>query len=894
MPTLAAVRSNTHCARKHIKVRGLQHFCGMPQPPFSLVFKFARSTTPDDPYAFRFGPQSCPLRNMHGDRKGLHLDASEEFLHDLDALHAPQCAPGTARRVSRLGSLGLTLSAVTLAFVFLPGHASAQTSSMIDDFSVGQDPVFSSANGLELSSVSPGQGVSILGGERDIAVTRLGGALSVGIEVFADFGALTYYTDGGGTFGRATIVWDGNDDAAGTNSIAFDGLRSMAAPVDLTFGGLTDQIDISTASGDILPLTVGITLFADAQTYAVIERTQPNGVQILSFRFSDFVLTGDAEAFDITDVGAIRLDLITSAASSGLDVDLYFVQTSSSVAVTMVDQVLDGEGNPKGGATEPGDIIRYTVVVENPDDRAGLDSTPLEFVFNPALPPTSGLTALAPGSVIVPVGARVVEGNGPGDERVVIGLDPIPDQSSVGACPTDNTVAGCISFTFDVVVGQTLPPDLLREIEGASFLPAQGTLTSLAPNGISTTLLTSDPDVLSPARSHQPPLENLTRVFGFCGDGGIDPGEACDGGRAGSADCTAGCLVASCPSGVDCDPTCTPGVPGGPPCHACTSDEQCDSMDCRVIEDDRGICVYAGCGDGTLQDNEGCDDGNRTAGDGCNASCRIERCTTYPDCDRTCEHVPGAPSPPAPPCSACNDTAPGLTGDDSCASGMCDRDDGTGVCMPSPVCGNGTLDIGEGCDDGNTTSGDGCNEMCRIESVEVIGDCRLGGCAPPVSCTPGSRDCAACNTTSPGATGDASCASGYCNDDGFCQDCGDGNLDRYEGCDDQNTAGDDGCSATCLVESCPAGRNCPLEPSCTPGSPDCNICNSNPDGATGDASCASGYCAPRTNTCGPRLQRDGGCGCSATAAGAESGLGVMLVVCMGWLLRRRRSVARHR
>lgn len=34
---------------------------------------------------------------------------------------------------------------------------------------------------------------------------------------------------------------------------------------------------------------------------------------------------------------------------------------------------------------------------------------------------------------------------------------------------------------------------------------------------------------------------------------------------------------------------------------------------------------------------------------------------------------------------------------------------------PSPVCGNGTVEDGEQCDDGNTTSGDGCSSTCQTE-----------------------------------------------------------------------------------------------------------------------------------------------------------------------------------
>ena len=36
--------------------------------------------------------------------------------------------------------------------------------------------------------------------------------------------------------------------------------------------------------------------------------------------------------------------------------------------------------------------------------------------------------------------------------------------------------------------------------------------------------------------------------------------------------------------------------------------------------------------------------------------------------------------------------------------------------LPAPVCGNGSKEGGENCDDGNTTNGDGCSSACAIEA----------------------------------------------------------------------------------------------------------------------------------------------------------------------------------
>ena len=42
---------------------------------------------------------------------------------------------------------------------------------------------------------------------------------------------------------------------------------------------------------------------------------------------------------------------------------------------------------------------------------------------------------------------------------------------------------------------------------------------------------------------------------------------------------------------------------------------------------------------------------------------------------------------------------------------------------PDPVCGNGTVEEGEQCDDGNTNSNDGCSSSCTIESVPPTATC---------------------------------------------------------------------------------------------------------------------------------------------------------------------------
>jgi cysteine-rich repeat protein len=85
---------------------------------------------------------------------------------------------------------------------------------------------------------------------------------------------------------------------------------------------------------------------------------------------------------------------------------------------------------------------------------------------------------------------------------------------------------------------------------------------------------------------------------------------------------------------------------------------------------------------------------------------------------------------------------------------------GTGGMGPA-VCGDGTVQDGEDCDDGNKFPGDGCSPKCETETGYAC-----------------SGQPSICSTT-----------------------CGDGFLAGMEECDDQNTKSGDGCSADCKVET---------------------------------------------------------------------------------------------
>ena len=134
------------------------------------------------------------------------------------------------------------------------------------------------------------------------------------------------------------------------------------------------------------------------------------------------------------------------------------------------------------------------------------------------------------------------------------------------------------------------------------------------------------------------------------------------------------------------------------------------------------------------------------------------------------------------------------------------------------ICGDGTVDTGETCDDGNTVAGDGCSATCNTESAS--GTCGDGKVDNDEACDDGNTasgdGCSAtCKTEVAGICGDGTVNTGETCDDGntvagdgcsaTCTTeggivCGNGTKEGAEQCDDGNTTAGDGCSATCQTE----------------------------------------------------------------------------------------------
>ena len=399
---------------------------------------------------------------------------------------------------------------------------------------------------------------------------------------------------------------------------------------------------------------------------------------------------------------------------------------------------------------------------------------------------------------------------GTGQATNVVVVDTLPPSVSfVNASPGCTHLAGVVTCMIGTMANGTTTAVTITVIPTVA-----GTITNTA-------AVTSDGDEIAPLDNVDSEPTTVNAMPPACGNGNVDPGEACDDGNQTPND---GCEL-------DCKKS------DG---QSCTDDGQCASGIC-----DNGTCEPANsCGNGVLEGTEVCDDGNTADGDGCDADCKKSD-------GETC------------------------TGDDQCSSGICDN----GTCEPANTCGNGVVEGTEACDDGNTSGGDGCSAACLKENGETCtgdtqcesGICDNGTCEPANTCGNGvvetGETCDDGNTTAGDGceatcklsdgeqcTGDEQCDSEICHG-GTCQpnnQCGNSVVESGEACDDGNTSGGDGCSATCLKED---GETCTDDPECQSGICDNGICE--PADVCGNSVVESGEACDDGNTVA-------GDGCSAT------------------------------
>lgn len=205
---------------------------------------------------------------------------------------------------------------------------------------------------------------------------------------------------------------------------------------------------------------------------------------------------------------------------------------------------------------------------------------------------------------------------------------------------------------------------------------------------------------------------------GFCGDGIVQAGEACDDGNDDNDDtCSNNCeLSALCGNGK---------VDDGEGC-----DEGMESPTCD------GDCTAVQCGDGypNSQAGEACDDSNTDNGDGCSESCQLgscgdgvvqagEACDTNGSDTQLCDADCSLP--------LCGDMHVNLAAGEHCEDGgdtlTCDAD------CTLPQCGDGYVNPAaeETCDNDSSACSDMCTILCgdgvNPDSCTHLWSKRFGG-----------------------------------------------------------------------------------------------------------------------------------------------------------------------
>lgn len=340
------------------------------------------------------------------------------------------------------------------------------------------------------------------------------------------------------------------------------------------------------------------------------------------------------------------------------------------------------------------------------------------------------------------------------------------------------------------------------------------------------------------------------RGLAWCGDGTVqeNAGEECDDGNTTNGD---GCSGTSHPNGACTIEMCGDGYLDTDGLTDANGDrwlvEQCD---------DGGICI------GGPRNGQSCTTaglspelmltqcGTRTDGtrapcvssdnDGCSVRCHTELCgdgirQTSEACDPGGACIISGQASTVYSCQPGNNDTETRDRIDACVNhgGTCQAVASvtcTATCQinslpPVSLCGNGTIDAGEQCDDGNTTNGDGCSASCQTEAtlswrnpihpLDANDDgvvrpndtnaliAYLNDPATPKTVTAGYTP----SPRYPDVDGDRSITSldALLISNWIEAQCGNGQHEPELGeeCDDGNTIDDDACSNTCVLVANP-------------------------------------------------------------------------------------------
>lgn len=213
----------------------------------------------------------------------------------------------------------------------------ASAGVVIDDFTVNQSALSdTSANGSGMWSSVSGATSNILGGERDIFVSKLGGSsANAGVKAYVENAAYVYDTDTN-AYGTSTIRWDGTGTVDGTGSqAAFNSTINYGGLNHYDLASTGDAFTITVLSSD-LGFTFSLSVYTSENEWTTLVLAAIAGTDTYTIDFADFYgaagevgtdigggvlrYTGSAGSADLSDVGA--LEAVINASGSTLPIDL--------------------------------------------------------------------------------------------------------------------------------------------------------------------------------------------------------------------------------------------------------------------------------------------------------------------------------------------------------------------------------------------------------------------------------------------------------------------------------------------------------------------------------------------------------------------------------------------
>lgn len=299
-----------------------------------------------------------------------------------------------------------------------------------------------------------------------------------------------------------------------------------------------------------------------------------------------------------------------------------------------------------------------------------------------------------------------------------------------------------------------------------------------------------------------------------CGNGVLDTAEECDLGKArnGLTNCTSGCKLLFCGDGTispslaeECEPDTEEVYVKDPATGELTTEIHYLSPSCGVV------CTVPTC-DNENNCNGGC---KRKFNPACPASKASASSLNSTMLVSSANVTPVPSAARAPVASAICGNGTTDAGEQCDDANQINTDNCTNNCR-LPICGDAFVQPWEQCDDGNSVDTDSCSNKCKlpacgdgiVESGEECDDanqinadnctnqCKLPKCGDAII-QPGEEcDNGLNNSNASGA---------HCHTTCKLPKCGDGVMDMGEECDDGNATNDDACSNQCKFPRCGDG-----------------------------------------------------------------------------------------